>query len=138
MIDKVSSKKCNVRIFYDNLAFESPSKSEIFRRIFSIVSNELYAKHKIKCFMSDKTCKNKLELYNTDPELEDNWEEFITEFFDSITTINITKTVLEDVGKFVAKYKSIDRTYECKVSYLIDFKNGNIYDIHNEYGEKEE
>ena len=126
MIDKMSSKKCNVRIVWDN--FTILSKDEIFRRIVYIVANELYGKYKVRCFIADKT-KNKLELYNTNPELEDNWEELITKFFDSITTINITKTTID--RKFIVRFKEIEKTYACKVSYIIDFKGGNIYNVHS-------
>ena len=124
MIDKMSSKKCNVRIVYDN--FTISFKSEIFGRITSIVGKELIGKHKVRCFLVDKI-NNKLELYNTNPELEDNWEELITKFFDSITTINITKTIID--RKFIIRFKEIEKTYACKVSYIIDFKGGNIYNV---------
>ena len=126
MIDKMSSKKCNVRIVWDN--FTILSKDEIFGRITSIVGKELIGKYKVRCFIADKT-KNKLELYNTNPELEDNWEELITKFFDSITTINITKTTID--RKFIIRFKEIEKTYACKVSYIIDFKNGNIYNVYS-------
>ena len=132
MIDKLSSKKCNVRIVrivYNDIV--NSSISEIFRRITSIVGNELHAKYKVRCFIADRT-KNKLELYNTDPELEDNWEKIITEFFDSITTINITKTIID--RKFILKSKEIEKTYTCKVSYIIDFKGGNIYNVYSKEG----
>ena len=122
----MSSKKCNVRIVCDS--FTILSKDEIFGRITSIVGKELHAKHKVRCFIADKT-KNKLELYNTNPELEDNWEELITEFFDSITTINITKTTID--RKSIIKFKEIEKTYACKISYIIDFKGGNIYNVYS-------
>lgn len=141
----MSSKKCKVFIYYKGNyttnRFLPTSTSNIYSMIYKKIAeyitgeDEKYTenKYKVKYIYFTKNF-NKINLFNEDPRLEDNWEEFITGLFNKLTKFSVTVTALEK-PKWYRKYESVKKTEDVYVKYIIEFGSGNNYTI--EYEENE-